>query len=50
MTVGWVKFRVVRVVQVLKQLLDTMLGRGVPFDLSLPAAGGGVFDELLFDR
>jgi len=46
---GW-SYWSFRFVEVSEQLLDTVLCRGVAFDLSLPAAGRGVFDELLFYR
>ena len=41
---------VCRLVEVTEQLLDPLVCRSVAFDLSLPAACGGVFDKPLFDR
>jgi len=40
---------VCRLVEVTEQLLDPLVCRSVAFDLSLPAAGGRVLDELLLD-
>ncbi len=35
--------------EIYEELLDAVLGGGVPFDLALPAMGGRVVDKLLFD-
>ena len=45
----WLALVVVRPLEVSKQLLEPVPCRGVAFDLSLPAACGGVVDELLLD-